>query len=193
MKFLKALIIVMSIQLVSFTADAAYIFEGEQITYDFDSSYLLENLTPSSTGSANFSLMFANTFSTDIEGTYLYSGNLSVGDSLQIDFYDNKNDEQPFESHIFADHVTSSNGLIFAWTSLGNNFSPWTDLEGSMTITVLTGEIEIGSTDLNLFLNSGEYSPELTVTAVPIPPSLPLLLSSLFGFILFARRNSIKN
>ena len=193
MKFLKALIIVMSLQWISFTADAAYIFEGEQITYDFDSSYLLENQTPSSTGSANFSLMFANTYATDIEGTYFYSGNLSVGDSLQIDLYDNKNDEQPFESYILDDHLTPSNGLILTWTSLGNNFSPWTDLEGSIAITVLTGEIEIANADLNIFLNSGEYSPELTVTAVPLPPSLPLLLSSLFGFILFTRRKSIKN
>jgi hypothetical protein len=174
--------------------NAAFILEGAQEVYNFDASMFDAGSYPSSSNSAGFSFTFANSFATgNLDDPFFYNGHLESGESLRIDFYENIGDSIPFESYLMAEDSAGSSGYIRLWTDWnwvdgGSYFVPWTDLEGSVVFTVLSGEVELFMPSVSITVDGNSYVSNLSVAAVPVPVAVCLFGSGLIGLIGVARR-----
>ena len=191
MKFWKFTIAVIA-QILSFSSYGAFIVEGDQVIFDFYSADFSESTTTSSNG-ASFGINFANSFAIGgLDNPFSYYGRLEPGESIQIDYFDNKNDANPFETTILtSDNPDGIPYYGYLWVDFlneGDVFLPWSDLEGSIIVTVLTGEVDLGISSLSVTNNGIQYSTNLSITTVPIPGAIWLFGSGLIGLAGFARR-----
>ena len=194
MKLLTASLLGFFLQLMSFPGHAAFIYQGEQAIFNFNATDFSASASDSSNSAG---LTFSYTNHTVIGGLgepfVLYSSYLEADESLRIEYYNNQGDSSPFDSTIIYGEDPSVAGHGQIWLDPfndGSSFVPWTDLEGSVVLTVLAGEIEIHSPGLGITLDGIQYSTELHTTPVPLPPALLLLLSSLLPLLGYAGKNS---
>ena len=192
MKFWKSISVTISL-VISTTTNAAFIVEGGQEVYNFDSSMFDVGNYPSSSDSAGFSVTFANSYATGtLDNPFFYNGHLESGELLQIDFYENIGDATPFESFLMSE----SGGYIRSWTDWnwvdgGDYFVPWTDLEGSVVFIMLSGEAELFMPSLSITVDGNEYLTNLSVAAVPVPAAVWLFGSGLISLVGFARSKKV--
>ncbi len=174
---------------------AAFILEGEQEVYNFTPSDFSQTSTTNSTG-VNFSFSFANSFVIGgLSNPFIYNGHLELGEIITLDFYENQGDATPFNSYTLEGQAPEANAYIYVWSDFlgnGTTFIPWLDLEGSVVVTSLIGEVELSSPNILIYDNEVQYSTNLSVVTVPLPSSLLLILSSLLPLLLF-RRNKLKH
>lgn len=135
--------------------------------------------------------------------------NLSSPDKIQVELFENTNLTGSTLLSGYQYRPADGTSTVFATTQLTYN-NQWQDLNGSVRVSMLTGSIDISSLILSVFLNGDFYStqnliaatiiPPVTPTnppsndeedninAVPLPASLPLMLSALAGFIGLRRK-----
>lgn len=164
MRFSKGLFLVLLLQ--TFSAHALTLQQGDQIRFNFDSSdfslfsgYLGYNETA-----------FEINFNTSGPG-----GHLQVGESLHFDLFENQGDlsridYQTLDGETVGLHSTYSAGL--SWT-------PWKDLEGSIVLSMLLGDVDIASFNVIVDIDGTTYSADLLAAPVPIPPAFLLFLTGI--------------
>ncbi len=190
MKNIKTLIFALLLSNATFS-HAAFILEGEQEIYNFTPSDFSQTTTTNN-NSADFGFSFANSLSVGgLDNPYSYNGQLELGESIRLDFYENQGDINPFESYTLIGNDSNSIGYSYLWSDFLNNgsaFIPWLDREGSIAFTVLAGEVELNTPSINIYENGTLYSTNLSVAAVPLPPSLSLFAASLFSLLFFRNK-----
>ena len=195
MKYLNTLIFTLLI-VNSPSGYSAFILTGEQEIYNFNSSDFNQTSTINNNG-ANFGFSFANSFDLGgLEDTHLYNGHLELGETLRVDFYENQGDLTPIETHTLLGQDPEIDGYAFVWSDILNNgstFIPWLDHEGSIVFTSIAGEIELNAPVLTFHDAGTQFSTNLSITAVPLPPSLPLFVTSIISLLLFQRKNITKS
>ena len=192
MKYSKILIILSLFTFPSVNY-AAFILEGDSERYDFSPLDFTENPDPIfSYNNVQFGFSFSNSlFAGGFGNPVTYNGNLEVGESLKVEFFENQGDSIPFETHILNGTNPEASGYIYSWgdfLNIGGVFMPWLDFEGSIKFTSLSGEVELITPGIIVSQNGFESNANLSVSAVPLPPSLLLFLSSLVPLFLFRRK-----
>jgi len=115
MQTLKKFFFALSLQLLTFSSYGAFIVTGEQAVFNFQSADFTKNITETSNG-ASFTFSFANSFSTGgIEDPFFYNGHLELGESIQIDYYNNIGDTTPFETSILVGEDPEISGYGKIW------------------------------------------------------------------------------
>lgn len=192
MKYFNTLFFVLLLTISPFS-QAAFILEGEQEAYNFSASDFNQSTTTNNNG-VHFGLSFVNSLfmGGGQSNPFTYNGNLELGESLTIDFYENQGDVNPFQTSTLIGQDSRLLGYTHIWADIligGNTLFPWRDHEGSVVFTVLSGEIELKNPYLNIYDNGTLYSTNSPVAAVPLPPSLLLFTWSLLSLFLFQRKN----
>jgi hypothetical protein len=113
-----------------------------------------------------------------VNGADFYADNLT----LQVDLFADSLSESPFESFIISDEPGYS-----SWGYRNINPLPWLDLQGVVSISVLSGSFDLQYFEVDLLLNNTFYVEQFNqfdIQEVPLPPSM-LLFSS--GFLALLR------
>lgn len=190
MKFLNVTVAIF-IYLYSSSNYAAFILEGEYEIYNFSSSDFSESMTVDD-NRVQIQLTFANSFDVGgLEDPHFYNGHLELGETMRVDFYENQGDILPFATHVLDGQTPESYAHIFGWHNFlgaGDAFQPWLDLEGSIVITSITGEIEMLQPSLIIIEDGIEYSGNASISSVPLPATTWLFGSGLIGLVGLARR-----
>ncbi len=168
MRFSKALLLLLLLQ--TFSAHALSLQQGDQIRFDFDAS--------------DFSLFTGYSGYNETAFEINFNPSLSVGESLQFDLYENQSDLSRLDYYIL-DGETS--GLTSQY-SAGLSWTPWKDLEGSIILTMLAGDVDIDSFDVLVNIDGTTYSADLLAAPVPIPPAFLLFLTGILPIHLFRAR-----
>ena len=166
---------------------SSFLEQGERAVYNFNSGDFTSSPSLGSDG-ASFSVNFNNIFDLgSLNNPILKSGLFGLGESIQVDYYTNIGDANPFETNIWSgsDPELSGFGRLFF-----NSAIPWIDLEGSIVLTMLMGEVDLGIVNLSIFNSGIQHSSRLSVAAVPVPAAAWLFGSALLGFFGFSRRKA---
>ncbi|RDH82935.1 MAG: hypothetical protein DIZ80_11765 [endosymbiont of Galathealinum brachiosum] len=170
---------------------AAFILEGGYEIHNFSPTTFNESITTDE-DRVQIQFTFANSFDLGgLEDSHLYNGHLELNESIQIDFYENHGDINPFATHVIDGQDPETHAYIFLWQDFlgsGDAFIPWLDLEGSIIISSISGEVEILQPSLLIINNDNEYTGNASVSPVPLPPSFQLLFMSLVPLFLFRKK-----
>ena len=170
MRLSKALFLILFLQ--AFSAHALTLQQGDQKRFDFDAS--------------DFSLFTGSGYLGYNETSYEinFDPSLLVGESLLFDLYENQSDLSRTDYQTL-DGETSGLTSIFS-SSL--SWTPWRDLEGSIVLTMLTGDVDISSFNVLVNIDGTKYSADLLAAPVPIPPAFLLFLTGMLPLHLFRAR-----
>jgi len=176
---------------VSNTAYAGIIDQGETVEVSFASLPYLESTQYLDTTKILFPVPWA--IHCDFTGSCTYE--TPASGSYRLDLYENRSDSVAYFSSVYN---VGYNMLMFSRPMsivigepepiMGNLL--WEDLEGRLTLTMLTGSMEINS--LGIRVASGGYvcGTDFITTPTPVPAAAWLLGSGLVGLIGLRRKTN---
>lgn len=185
-------IIALFISCLSPLAEAAVVVpQGSSIRFSFNA----------------MSLVQTNASPLDQAGFYFRASGdtLTPGDSPKVELFEQSTHDTAFGTFAYLYTHRDQPSDLFGGTQLRDNV--WNDFQGALRITMLSGSVSIDSVVAWAVINGNRYETVnlLTMTpppsggnsggdnsaveAVPLPASLPLMLSAMAGFIGLRRKS----
>jgi hypothetical protein len=125
--------------------------------------------------------------------SFAASNSFDIGDSFKVDYFSDTLDASPDRSITYVGTSPASSQLvenlepqlfnlvIFNWSS---------DLQGAMRLTMLTGSIDLTSTQIEVWNGSNYFASKYSFSPSPVPePSSALLFASVGPLLLWRLRS----
>lgn len=186
-------IIALLISCLSPLAEAAVVVpQGSSVSFSFNA----------------MSLVQTNASPLDQAGFYFRASGdlLTPGDKPKVELFEQSTNDAAFSAFAYLYTNRDQPSDLFGGTQLRDNV--WNDFQGALRITMLSGSVSIDSVVAWAVINGDRYETGnlLTITpppsgggsnngdnssveAVPLPASLPLMLSAMAGFIGLRRKS----
>ena len=179
---MKTIIVLLILLGLGSSAKASILKAGENITINFDSLALIGGAPYGDQTSINFNYSRGLvTYTLTLDGGLIQT---TETNSFDILLYEDINQTTP--DHSYTVENQTSLGITFpASPTLDgvNSTQFWGDLNGSMTLSILQGNVYLDSIDVLVNLSGQKYFQSFMVAAVPVPSAVWLFGSGMLSLI----------